>query len=135
MKNLSQIEGNIGQSPKYTKLPSGKEVTRFSVAINKSWRKNGEKKTSVDWFNVEAWGHLAGPASRLTKGASVFVQGELRTGSYKKQDVNVPTTYIVAMNLRKIDNSIYAKDEAPDATVPDTDDSVEFPGDDDHEAA
>lgn len=118
MKNLAQIEGNLGQDPIYTKLSSGKEVTRFSVAVNKQWKKNGEKKTAVDWFKVEAWGHLAKPASRLKKGDTVFVQGEQRTGSYQKDSVKIPTQYTVAINLRRIDNSIYEKSEAPEPSVP-----------------
>ncbi len=126
MKNLSQIEGNLGQDPIHTKLSSGKEVTRFSVAVKKTWKKGGEKKTAVDWFKVEAWGHLAQPAARLKKGDSVFIQGEQRTGSYQKEGVTIPTQYTVAINLRKIDNSIYAKSEAPEPSVPDTEDSDEL---------
>ena len=126
MKNLAQIEGNLGQDPTYTKLSSGKEVTRFSVAVNKQWKKNGEKKTAVDWFKVEAWGHLAKPASRLKKGDTVFVQGEQRTGSYQKDNVKIPTQYTVAINLRRIDNSIYEKSEAPEPSVPETEESDEL---------
>jgi hypothetical protein len=36
MKNFSQIEGNFGQNPTHTVFSSGKEVTRFNEAVNKS---------------------------------------------------------------------------------------------------
>jgi single-strand DNA-binding protein len=124
MKNLAQIEGNLGQTPTYTKLSSGKEVTRFTVAVNKTWKKGNEKKKVTDWFRVEAWGHLAIPASRLHKGDAVFVQGETRTGSYvDKEGTNHNTTTIVAINLRKLDYSIFAKDDAPEPTVPETEEA------------
>ncbi len=122
IKNLTQIEGNLGQIPTYTKLSSGKEVTRFSVAVNKSWKKGNERKKATDWFRIEAWGHLAIPASRLQKGDAVFIQGELRTGTYKDKDgVSHNTTTIVALNLRKLDYSIF-KDEVPKVGLPETDD-------------
>jgi single-strand DNA-binding protein len=131
MKNLAQIEGKLGQEPTYTKLSSGKEVTRFSVAVNKRWKKGGEIKKATDWFRVEAWGHLAVPTSKLVKGESVFVQGELRTGSYKAKEGHiVPTVYIVAVNVRQVGYAIFAKDDAPEPSVPDTDEEASGPQED-----
>ncbi len=114
MKNLTQIEGNLGQNPIHTVLSSGKEVTRFSVAVNKKWKKGGETKSVVDWFRVEAWGRLAQTTNRLQKGDTVFAQGELRTGSYVKDGVTHYTTTIIVINLRKVDNSIFSKSDVPE---------------------
>jgi single-strand DNA-binding protein len=84
MKNLVQIEGNLGQDPVHTQLSSGRQVTRLSIAVNKTWTKGKEKKQTTDWFRVECRGTLALPASRLKKADAVFVQGELRTTEYVK---------------------------------------------------
>ncbi len=115
MKNQSIIEGNLGQNATYKKLTSGKEVTRLSIALNKTWRKNGERKSTVDWITVEVWGTtLALAAAKLVKGDAVIVEGEYRTGSYTKNGVTIPTCRVVATYLRKLDNSIYSKSEAPE---------------------
>lgn len=120
MKNLAQIEGRLGNTPELKQLHGGKMVTRLSVALNKKIRRKHETKTVTDWYTVEAWGHNATPASRLRKGDAVFVQGELRTGSFTKGEATIPTTYIVAVNLRKIDYSIFASDDAPEHDSIDT---------------
>jgi len=114
MKNLVQIEGNLGQAPVHTQLSSGKHVTRLSVAVNKSWTKGKDKKQTTDWFRVECWDKLALPASRLKKADAVLVQGELRTSEYVKDGVTIPAVSIVASHLRKIDFSIFSKTDAPD---------------------
>jgi single-strand DNA-binding protein len=114
MKNLAQIEGNLGQDPIYTQLSGGKRVTRLSIAVNKTWTKGKEKKQTTDWFRVECWGTLALPASRLKKADAVFVQGELRTSEYVKDGVTIPTVSIVAGHLRKIDYSIFSKADGPE---------------------
>ena len=114
MKNLVQIEGNLGQDPVHTQLSSGKHVTRLSIAVNKSWTKGKEKKQTTDWFRVECWDKLALPASRLKKADAVFVQGELRTSEYVKDGVTIPAVSIVAGHLRKIDFSIFSKADSPE---------------------
>ena len=114
MKNLVQIEGNLGQDPVHTQLSGGKHVTRLSIAVNKSWTKGKEKKQTTDWFRVECWDKLAQPASRLKKADAVFVQGELRTSEYVKDGVTIPAVSIVAGHLRKIDFSIFSKADTPE---------------------
>jgi single-strand DNA-binding protein len=114
MKNLVQIEGNLGQDPVHTQLSSGKHITRLSIAVNKTWTKGKEKKETTDWFRVECWDKLAQPASRLKKADAVFVQGELRTSEYVKDGVTIPVVSIVAGHLRKIDFSIFSKADTPE---------------------
>jgi single-strand DNA-binding protein len=130
MKTLAQIEGRLGKDAEMKELPGGKKVTRFSVAVNKKIRRKKETKTVTDWYSVEAWGHNATPASRLRKGDPVFVQGELRTGSYTKGDVTIPTTFITVVSLRKLDYSIFGNDDAPEHDPIDTEADPDAEGDD-----
>ena len=71
-------------------------VCRFSVAIDRPPRQNGEKQT--DFPNVVVFGKLAENCERfLTKGRLVGVQGRLQTGSYTNKDgATVYTTDVVA---------------------------------------
>lgn len=104
MKNFAQIEGNLGADAVTTQLQGGKIVTRFSVAINKTWKVRGKERTTTDWVRVAAWGHLTRFASKLKKGHPVLVQGELRPGRYTdKQGVEHQTVEIVAVAIRKFD--------------------------------
>jgi single-strand DNA-binding protein len=104
MKNYAQIEGKLGADAVTKDLANNKRVTRFSVAINKTWKKNGQTHTTTDWIKVAAWGKLTAFASKLKKGHPVMVQGELRTGRYKDSNgVEHQTVEIVAISIRKFD--------------------------------
>jgi single-strand DNA-binding protein len=113
MKNQVFLEGNLGKDATFASTTTGQTVTKFSLAINKSWKnKSGKEETRTDWLQIEVWGKLATPASRLKKGDAVIIQGELRTGSYEKDGVTHNTTTISVNYLRKIDFSIF-KGEDP----------------------
>jgi single stranded DNA-binding protein len=112
MKALVQIEGRLDKNPETRELPRGRKVTGFSVAVNKKIRKNDETTTTVtDWYNVESWGYNATAAGRLQKGDAVFIEGELRTGSYTKGEVTISTTFVTVTRVRKLDYSIFDNNE------------------------
>ena len=111
MKALVQIEGRLGKNPETRELPRGRKVTRFSVAVNKKIRKGDETTIITDWYNVEAWGYNATSSSRLQKGDAVFIEGELRTGSYTKGEITISTTFVTVTRIRKLDYSIFDNNE------------------------
>ena len=84
--NLNQLTiiGFIGSNSETKSLPNGTLVTKFSVATTRSWKdEKGEWKDKTQWHNVVAFGQgFAQMASRLVKGAHIFVQGELTTREY-----------------------------------------------------
>ena len=91
MANLNKclIIGNVGKDPEMRFTPSGAPVTTFSVAVNSSYtsKTSGEKKTETEWFNVVAWGKLAEICNQyLTKGKSVYVEGQIKTRSWDGND-------------------------------------------------
>lgn len=71
-------------------------ICRFSVAIDRPPRQNGEKQT--DFPNVVVFGKQAENCERfLAKGRLVGIQGRLQTGSYTNKDgATVYTTDVVA---------------------------------------
>lgn len=72
------IVGNVGQSPEMRYTPSGQAVTSFSVAVNKSWIKDGERQEQTVWFRVTCWRKLAETVSEyVKKGSKVLVVGEI----------------------------------------------------------
>jgi single-strand DNA-binding protein len=68
--------------------PSGKAVTSFSVATNRSWvNAAGERREEAEWFNVVAWGNLAEICKQyLAKGQQVYVEGRLQTRGWEDQN-------------------------------------------------
>ena len=81
------IIGRLGRDPEMRYTPSGKPVTSFSVATNRSWvNAEGERREDTEWFNVIAWGNLAEICKQyLTKDQQVYVQGRLQTRGWEDQ--------------------------------------------------
>jgi single-strand DNA-binding protein len=90
--NQLTIIGFIFKDAESKQLPNGTPVTKFSVATTRSWKDDkGEWKDKTQWHTVVAYGNgFAQLASRLSKGAHVFVQGELTTREYDRT-IQVPS--------------------------------------------
>jgi len=73
------LVGNLGTDPEMKYTPSGVPVTKFSVAVNKSWTgQDGARQEKTTWFRVTAWRAQAETCAKyLSKGRQVLVTGEL----------------------------------------------------------
>jgi single-strand DNA-binding protein len=82
--NKAIVIGNLTRDPEMKALPSGIQVTSFSVATNRVWKdKNGTRQDSTDYHNVVVFGRQAETAAQyLKKGASVLVEGRMQTRSW-----------------------------------------------------
>ncbi len=78
-------------------------VARFSIAIDRPKKPDGEKQT--DFPNVVVFGRQAENCERfLGKGRLVGIQGRIQTGSYtKKNGEKAYTTDVVANNVEFLD--------------------------------
>lgn len=86
--NRAIIIGNLTRDPELKSLPSGIQVTSFSVATNRVWKdKNGVRQESADYHNVVVFGRQAATAAQyLRKGSGVLVEGRLQTRSWDGAD-------------------------------------------------
>lgn len=73
-----EVIGNLGSEPEMKYTPSGQAVTSFSLAANRSYKKNDEWAKETTWFRCEVWGAAAEFAAKLAKGAKVLVVGRLK---------------------------------------------------------
>ena len=82
--NKAIVIGNLTRDPEMKALPSGIQVTSFSLATNRVWKdKSGAKQESVDYHNIVVFGRQAETAAQyLKKGASVLVEGRMQTRSW-----------------------------------------------------
>ena len=86
--NKVLIIGHLGRDPEMRFTPSGRPVTTFTVATNRSWNTgDGERHTETEWFNVVAWGNLAEICKQyLAKGQQVYVEGRLQTRRWEDSE-------------------------------------------------
>jgi single-strand DNA-binding protein len=89
--NRVTLAGNVGNDPEIRNTNSGNKVCNFSLATNKSYTKDGEKHEITEWHRVVVFGDglidkLFAPY--VSKGASLFIEGELRTRKWQDQSGN-----------------------------------------------
>lgn len=79
--NKVLLIGRLGQDPEMRYTPSGKPLTKFQIAVNRSWTSSdNEKKTETEWFTIVSWGKLAEICNQyLNKGQQVYIDGRLHT--------------------------------------------------------
>jgi single-strand DNA-binding protein len=86
MINQVILLGNVGKEPEAKDISSGLLVS-FSVATDRSNRKDGEWGRTTDWTRVVAFGELAGRVQeQLRKGDQVYVEGRIQTRSWTGND-------------------------------------------------
>jgi single-strand DNA-binding protein len=90
--------GNLTRDPELKALPSGSQVSSFSIATNRVYKDaQGAKQEAVDYHNIVVFGVQAENASKyLKKGGSVFIEGRLQTRSWDKDGQKQYRTEVVA---------------------------------------
>jgi len=83
--NNVNIMGHLTKDPEMRCIPSGKSVCGLSIANNRVYLKDGEKKEEVSYFDVDVWGMQGENCSKyLTKGNGVIIEGRLRQDRWEK---------------------------------------------------
>lgn len=91
--NKVMLIGNLGQDPEVKYLDNNRVVANFSLATSESYTdRNGERKTDTEWHRIEMWDNLAKIAEKyLKKGQQVYIEGKIRTQTWKDKDGNEKT--------------------------------------------
>ena len=103
--NRIQLIGRLGRDPEGKFTPTGKQVTRFRLAVTNRWKtKDGETKEYTEWINIEAWGRLGEVCQEyLKKGSLVYLDGRLKTDRYEDQGENKYYSKVVALQMQMLD--------------------------------
>ena len=83
------LMGRLTRDPevRYTQGAQGTAVARYSIAVNRSYKREGEPE--ADFINIVAFGNRGEFAGKyFKKGQMVAVVGELRNSSYTDKDGN-----------------------------------------------
>lgn len=100
--NKAMVYGNLTRDPEMKALPSGMNVTSFSIATNRRFKdRDGNYKDAVDYHNITVFGKQAENCAKyLKKGSSAYVEGSLRTNSWEKDGVKQYRTEIIAERVQ-----------------------------------
>jgi single-strand DNA-binding protein len=102
--NRVQLIGRLGKDPETQFTPTGKKVTKFSLAISEHWKSGGDTKEHTEWFNIEAWGRIGEICQEyLRKGSLIFVEGRMKTDKYEAQGETKYFTKVVLQTLQMLD--------------------------------
>ena len=84
--NVCTFCGRLGANPEITMLPSGKERVRFSIAVDRNYKKEDGSRPS-DWIPVVIWGSAAYvKKTNLGKGDKVCVTGRIEINEWTDQN-------------------------------------------------
>jgi single-strand DNA-binding protein len=105
--NKIVLIGNLGRDPEMTSTPSGKAVTKFSLAVSRRYKDpDGERKEETTWFNIVAWERLGETCNQyLRKGSKALIEGRMTSRDYTDKDGNKRTAWdVVATDLELLDS-------------------------------
>lgn len=79
------IVGRLTRDAELKYTSAGTAVSKISIAVNRSIKKNGQWQKEASFFDVTLWGKTAESLQKfLTKGTQVGVQGELVQQRWEK---------------------------------------------------
>lgn len=82
-------------------FPSGIALSRFSLAINRAYKKNNQ--TITDFIPIEVWGRRAEYcATYFQKGMLVAIHGELHFDKIAEDDLTKTYAKVVAESVKKL---------------------------------
>ena len=84
--NICTFCGRLTANPEITMLPNGKERTRFSVAVDRNYKKDDGTRP-CDFFQVVKWGSAEYfRVTHLGKGDKVIVSGRMEQNEWQDSD-------------------------------------------------
>ena len=128
MINNVVIMGRFVSTPELKYTSSQTEVTSFTLAVERSYARQGEQR-QTDFINCVAWRNTAEFISKyFQKGSMIAVTGSIQTRNYEDKNGNKRTAVEVLVDRASVCGS---KAEASNNSQPQYNDFEEISGDDD----
>jgi single-strand DNA-binding protein len=112
------LVGNLTRDPELKFTQTGKAQTRFSIAVNRRWQKDGNWEEQTSYFDVTCWAVLAeNVANQVTKGTRVIVSGRIEQRSWETKEGDKRSTIEIIADAVGIDLSKSAGNVTRSATL------------------
>ena len=106
MYNKAILIGRLTADPELRQTQNGTSVTSFTLAVDRAYAQNGERKT--DFINCVAWRNTAEfIAKYFSKGRLLGIDGSIQTRSYEDKNGNKRTAVEVV-----VDNAFFTESKA-----------------------
>ncbi len=94
--------GNLTRDPESRFLPSGAQVCKLGLAVNRRYKAQGEQREETLFIDIETWNKTAELCSQyLRKGSQVLVEGRLKMDQFQTAQGEKRTKIlVVADNIR-----------------------------------
>ena len=101
--------GRLGKNPDQAKTNDGKDVSKFSIAVNRVTRDD------IDWFDCVCFGQPATFANQyLEKGVLVCVEGQMRINKFTdKEGVNRQKPELYVSTIKSLSRPDTAQANTP----------------------
>lgn len=85
--NKTILVGRVTRQPEVRVLPSGSKVTTFSLATNRIWSQDGQKKEETTFHNIVAFGKTAETIGQyVIQGQEIMIEGRISNRSYEDKE-------------------------------------------------
>jgi single-strand DNA-binding protein len=119
MLNKVFLIGRLTRDPEIRFLPSGTQVTTFSIAYNRNYKVNDEWKEETHYFDIEAYGQLAERLGKqLSKGIMILIEGRLRQGRWETSEGEKRSKVAVVAEKVNIINKPKTDIQEEDLSIP-----------------
>jgi single-strand DNA-binding protein len=102
------IIGNLGRDPEVRSFPNGGKVVNLRIATSESWKDkaSGERKERTEWHSVAIFNEAIAKIAEqyLTKGSTVYIEGQLETRKW--QDQSGADKYTTEVVLRPFNGAL-----------------------------
>jgi single-strand DNA-binding protein len=99
------LVGNLGRDPEVRHTQDGTKIVHLAVATSERWRdrNSGEQRERTEWHRVVIFNERLGEVAEryLSKGRSVYLEGQLQTRKWQDQSGQERyTTEVVLQRFR-----------------------------------
>lgn len=125
MLNNVSLMGRLTDTPELRHTPNNVPVTTFTVAVNRSFVKQGEER-QTDFIDIVAWRNTAEFVSKyFQKGQMIALEGQIQTRTYQDKEGKNRKAFEVLANNVYFCGDTRKPDINPEGSAPVEDDFTE----------
>jgi len=108
------IKGRLTRDPEQNVVGGGVEICKFTVAVDRKKKKDGEKKT--DFFDCSAFGQTGAAIKQyMSKGREILIEGRMESNTSDKEGLKIRYWGVTVDNFEFCGNKGDAPAAAPEA--------------------